>query len=281
MLSVIDDYEKNRNFIGKDSAFVSLNVTLTELRDFLDQLGYLTLGRDTSVLRRIGPVNGNIVLESATRTMESIRVCCLNANFADAYALLRKYRDDLLYYAYLLAVADNSDLIQAVEVEELNEDEKNIWDWVHNKQKDLHIGSVLKCIASLPSVRKAVQEFKLRDSFEIIAKKLNNYVHSNGYMFYNESYDRLVMKQKVEEMCSEFSEVAVFITVVFIFLAILIKPSLIMSTDYLDSLDFGDIPPEGSQYWVAPFVSSFLNKYKSVLDEKWVVYLKESTKMQI
>lgn len=281
MLSVIDDYEKNRNFIGKDSAFISLNVTLTGLRDFLDQLGYLTFGRDTSVLRRIGHVNGNIVLESATRTMESIRFCCLNANFADAYALLRKYRDDLFYYVYLLAVADNSDLIQAVDVEALNEDERNIWDWVHNKQKDLHIGSVLKCIASIPSVRKAVQEFKLRDSFEKIAEKLNNYVHSNGYLFYNESYDRLVMKQKVEEMCGEFSEVAVFITVAFIFLAILIKPSLIMSTDYLDSLDFGDMPPEGSQYWVAPFVSGFLNKYKSVLDEKWVVYLKESTEMQI
>ena len=73
------------------------------------------------------------------------------ANFADAYSLLRKYRDDLFYYVYFFTVADNSDLTQYVDVQQLNEDEMNIWDWVHNKQKDLRIGSVLKCIASHPS----------------------------------------------------------------------------------------------------------------------------------
>ena len=107
MFSSIDEFEKNRNAISKNQDFIDLDETLTELRDFLSELGYLAFGRDISVLRRIGPVNGNIILDSATRTMESIRYCCLNANFADAYSLLRKYRDDLLYYLYLFAVADN------------------------------------------------------------------------------------------------------------------------------------------------------------------------------
>ncbi len=281
MFSSADEFEKNRNYISKNQEFIHLNETLTELRDFLNELGYLAFGRDMSVLRRIGPVNGNIVLESATRTMESIRYCCLNANFADAYSLLRKYRDDLFYYVYLFTVADNSDLTQAVDVDQLNEDEKNIWDWVHNQQKDLHIGSVLKCIASHPSARRAVQQFKLKDSFDKLADKLNNYVHSNGRLFYNESYDRLSVKQKTKEKCDEFAEAAIFITVAFLFLAVLINPLLIMSYDYTDSLDFGDTPPEGSQYWVAPFVSDFLNRHKNVLDEKCDSYLREKTEMQI
>ena len=49
-------------------------------------------------------------------------------------------------YLYLFAVADNSDFTQFVDVDQLNEDEKNIWDWVHNQQKNLHIGSVLRHI---------------------------------------------------------------------------------------------------------------------------------------
>ena len=126
MFSSIDEFEKNRNAISKNQDFIDLDETLTELRDFLSELGYLAFGRDISVLRRIGPVNGNIILDSATRTMESIRYCCLNANFADAYSLLRKYRDDLFYYLYLFTVADNSDLTQVVDVNRLNEDEKNI-----------------------------------------------------------------------------------------------------------------------------------------------------------
>lgn len=281
MFSSIDEFEKNRNAISKNQDFIDLDETLTELRDFLSELGYLAFGRDISALRRIGPVNGNIILDSATRTMESIRYCCLNANFADAYSLLRKYRDDLLYYLYLFAVADNSDFTQFVDVDQLNEDEKNIWDWVHNQQKDLHIGAVLKCIASHPATQSVVQKFRLKGSFDRLADKLNNYVHSNGRLYYNESYDRLALKQEMKKKCDEFSEAAIFITETFLFLAVLINPLLIMSYDYTDSLDFGDTPPEGSQYWVAPFVSEFLNKHKNVLDENCDSYLREKTEMRV
>lgn len=281
MFSSMDEFEKNRNAISKNQDFIDLDETLTELRDFLSELGYLAFGRDISVIRRIGPVNGNIILDSATRTMESIRYCCLNANFADAYSLLRKYRDDLFYYLYLFTVADNSDLTQVVDVNRLNEDEKNILDWVHNQQKDLHIGSVLKCIASHPSTKGAIQKFRLKDSFDKLADKLNNYVHSNGSRFYNESYGKLDVYKKTKQKCDEFSEAAIFITVAFLFLEVLINPLLIMSYDYTDSLDSGGTPLEGSQYWVAPFVSDFLNKHKNVLDESCDSYLREKTEMQI
>lgn len=158
MFPSVDEFEKNRNGISKNQDFIRLDGMLTELRDFLNKLGYLTFGRDMSVLRRIGPVYGNIILDSATRTIESIRYCCQNANFADVYSLLRKYRDDLFYYVYLFTVADNSDLTQFADVNQLNKDEKNIWDWVHNQQRDLHIGAVLKCIASHTSTQSAVRK---------------------------------------------------------------------------------------------------------------------------
>ena len=54
-----------------------------------------------------------------------------------------------------------------------------------------------------------------------------------------------------------------------------------MSSDYTDYLDAGDTPPDGSQYWVAPFVSDFLNNHKNVLDDKCDSYLREKTGMQI
>ena len=54
-----------------------------------------------------------------------------------------------------------------------------------------------------------------------------------------------------------------------------------MSYDYTDYLDCGDVPPEGSQYWAAPFASQFFEKYKNVLDENIINYLRENTEMQI
>ena len=274
-------FEKNRNDVSREPDFNRLLEILTEIRDFLNELGYLSMGRDMSILRRTGVVNSSIILDSATRTMESIRYCCMNANFADAYSLLRKFRDDLFYYVYLFAVADNSVFTQFAEIDDLSIDEKNIWDWVHNKQNDLHIGSVLKYIASHPKAKTAVQKYNLKDSFDKLAEKLNNYVHSNGYLFYNEPFNWLIQRKKVKEKCDEFSEAAVFITVSFLFLVVLIRPLLIMSCDYTDYLDVGAVPPENSQYWVAPFVSDFLSKYKHVLDENCDNYLKEKTGMQI
>ncbi len=281
MFTSTNEFEKNRHDVSREPDFNRLLEILTEIRDFLNELGYLSIGRDMSILRRTGVVSNSIILDSATKTMESIRYCCMNANFADAYSLLRKFRDDLFYYVYLFAVADNSDFTQFAEVGDLNVDEKNVWDWVHNQQNDLHIGSVLKCIASHPAAKIAVREYHLKDSFDKLADRLNNYVHSNGYLFYNESFNMLLQRKKVKEKCDEFGEAAIFITISFLFLVVLIRPLLIMSSDYTDYLDVGAAPPEDAQYWVAPFVSDFLCKYKFVLDENCDNYLKKKTGMQI
>lgn len=41
------------------------------------------MGRDMSILRKAGVVSNSIILDSATRTMESIRYCRMNVNFAE------------------------------------------------------------------------------------------------------------------------------------------------------------------------------------------------------
>ena len=114
MFLPINEFELNRNGVSLNQDFIALIDLLTQIRDFLSELGYLAFGRDMPVFRQTGAVNGNIILDSATRTMESIRFCCMNVNFADAYSLLRKYRDDLFYYVYLFTVADNSDFTKYV-----------------------------------------------------------------------------------------------------------------------------------------------------------------------
>lgn len=276
-----DEFEVNREKTCRNQDIVNVLDIVVEVRDFINKLGFLASGKDFLMLNAVGVINGNIILNSAAKTMESIRYCCMNSNFADAYTLLRKLRDDLFYYVYLFAVADQSDFTKLAYTDELNKDEKNVWNWVHNQQKNLHIGTVLKCIASNSYAKEAVEKFNLKDSFDKLADKLNNYVHSNGYLFYNESLDRLAMTKKTKEMCNEFSETVIFVTVTFLFLVVLIRPLLIMSDDYTDYLEFNDTPPKNSQYWVAPFVSDFLCKYKRILDENCEKYLREKTGMQI
>lgn len=67
----------------------------------------------------------------------------------------------------------------------------------------------------------------------------------------------------------------------FLMVLIVIRPGLIMAEDYIDYLDCGDNPPDGSQYWVAQFVSEFVSKHKGILDEKCDEYLRKVSGMQL
>ncbi|HAT4339443.1 TPA: hypothetical protein I9094_001708 [Clostridium perfringens] len=54
-----------------------------------------------------------------------------------------------------------------------------------------------------------------------------------------------------------------------------------MSTDYVDSLEIGLNPQEGSQYWVAPFITEYINKKMILISDEWKKYLKSKVSMEI
>ena len=277
-----DEFEKNRQDVQKEKLFENLFLTITEVRDFIDDLGYLSFGRDIDIIAMKQFINANIVLDSTARTVESIRYCCLNSNFADAYTLLRKYRDDLFYYLYLLAVAKNNTSNDFRNVNfKIDINEKHILDWINNKQKNLHIKFVLKYLASLPELKKAILKFDLQKSFDELSNNLNNYVHSNGIIFYNRSCSVIKTYSRLDVECKNFSKAIIYISMTFVFLLALMRPLSIMSYDYFDYLDCNQVPPDNLRYWVAPFISKFFSKYADVLGGDSINYLRKETKMEI
>ena len=167
-----------------------------------------------------------------------------------------------------------------VELKDLGKDERNIYDWIRNQQNDVYIGAIFKAIAS-SSAGEAIKKYKLKDAFDKLALKLNNFVHSNGQLYYNFSYQRMDTHSNISKYCKEFGETITYITMSFLMVLVLIRPGLIMSEDYIDYLDCGDTPPDGSQYWVASFVSEYVSRHKGILDEKFDEYLRSVTGMQI
>lgn len=276
-----DDFSLNRKRAGKDENLSKLINDVAETRDFFVNLKELSFGRDLKYFRFVGVINCNELLDSISRTLESIRFCCMNTSFADAYSLLRKYRDDLFYYLYLYVVANNQDLLKELELSNASKHEKNIYDWSRNCQKNLSIGDVLSYIATDERVKSASKEYKLEESLQNIRVTLNNYVHSNGYDYYNESYWKMSLNNSVKNQCDEFEKTLNYITVVFLFLLILISPLSVMAEDYVDYLDCGIEAPEGSQYWVAAFVVDYFAKHKNVLDVQCDRYLRTETGMQL
>lgn len=266
----------NQQMIAQDNECQKGIDKMHDVEKFLSDFGLLSFGRDI-VLCGEYTFSLQMILTASELTAGSIISCCESGCMADAYSLVRKYRDDLFFYLYIV-VYDSSNKLdgKSLAVEQMQE---NIERWIKNDLDNLHIGTVLQAIGQSSQARNAVQKYKLRSYFDTLNKKLNDYVHSNGVAFYNRNfnvYQGSALQKQLEALLNDMR----FITITFLFLLTLCSPLSIMSTDYVDCLDCVITPPDGSLYWVAPFVIDFFNRNIDLIDESCLEYLQDNTPME-
>lgn len=183
----------------------------------------------------------------------------------------------MFFYLYVLVYDSNFKL--GNNSPEYNKIESTICSWLRNELKNFKISQVLQAITKSDHLKEPIIKYDLKSSFNEIGKRLNNYVHGNGYKYYN----RNIVSYKDGELIANLKELvesAKYITVVFLFLMILCSPHYAMSTDYVDCLDMNETPPEGSQYWIAPFIQNFIKNNIKLIDSNCLDYLKNNTPMQ-
>lgn len=258
----------NRKNMACNKEWGDIIESMAQIEEFIDDFCILIFGRDNIICKQYVFAMQNI-LRSSKMTLETIKDCCKCFCMADANTLLRKYRDDLFFCLYLIVYDANRKLKF---LENHKRMECNIEKWCVNSLTNLNIGEVLKDIGASPDVKSAVKEYKLQESFKEIGDKLNDYVHGNGYDCYNKNIC-LCKRKEVSEQLNEVLYHEKYITVTFLFLLILCSPLFVMATDYVDFLENGQIPPENSQYWVAPFVKDFLKNNIALIDENCYRYL--------
>lgn len=279
---VFDEYNEdsvrcmNHRIIAEDAECLQAISELRSIESFLNEFGFLSCGRDFTFCGGYS-ISLQMVLTSCELTAGSIVSCCEDGCMADAYSLLRKYRDDLFFYLYL-AIFDANNKLDDVS-SAIDKMGSNIERWVNNTLCDLPIGTVLKEIGQAPQVKEAVQKYDLKSYFCTIGDRLNNYVHSNGVLFYNRNVNAYQGNCLPVQMRGLLKDMR-FITTAFLFLLTLCSPLSIMSTDYMDFLECNMTPPEGSQYWVAPFVTDFFKDNLDQIDKSCMQYLQDNTLME-
>lgn len=268
--------DSNRCFIQQNPDFVKEIQKIRDLEKFLSDFGFLTFGRDL-VFHGKTVFSLQKIIVSLELTAGNIASCCEHGCMADANTLLRKFRDDAFFYVYVAAFYAHS---HDGDVEETAKMKKQIDRWISNEQKDLHIGEVFTSLAKIPEIRRAVGKYGLKEFLDKIGKRLNNYVHSNGVLFYNENLIPDQGEGFLEHLEASVQDIR-FIATSFMFLLALCSPFYIMAHDYIDYLDCGDDPPEEAQNWAAPFVVDFFRKNKELIDPGCVRYLAEETGMKL
>lgn len=232
------------------------------------------------------PINGKIRygnfsvnLYSAQSTLMSVGFCIGAGHFSDAFCLLRKLRDDLMQYLFIINFDQNS---KGKGKENIATDSfvENIISLYSNYMNQFSISKEGQAIEAwlLNNLNRESRkvfgaskykealvdneniEFMHNTYLESIWSKtdriLNDYVHSNGLKYLQDNY--FVMDKKL--MRDQVIEVAYNIFSLFISYLSIIDARALASSDYLDSLEMGEQPIEGSQYYVMPIITDYMKR---------------------
>lgn len=245
---------------------------------------------------------------SVMNTLVSIDFCADRAYFSDAFTLARKYRDDLMQYVYLLNVVsrirglsdeelnkyditDEQSLMKMIETEiallvsgeTKNKEQKAVEAWfykeletdTHSKdRKDYFDTSKYKShLENSNDKLKHVMSSYFENIWRTVDRKLNNYVHGNSVNYISVNYVRNIESSTIH---NELIEVMKNITSIFLSALAMVDATQMRSTDYLDALELGEKPIEGSQYWVAPCIAEYMEKNFPEIDKGLLQYIEEN-----
>ena len=241
---------------------------------------------------------------SICKTLETIDFCCNRDAYSDAYTLLRKCRDDLMQYLFVLNVIQNKHGLTDEEAEKFNINSESMMKmieldvsilvsgerktdaelamekWIYNvlessennkDRKQFFDTSKYKSylVSNNEKVKYIFDNF-LVDKWLREDRKLNNSVHANGIRFVTDNY---IYQNKKEDKDKELIETLQNITDIFLSLLSVIDSIKFHSSDYLDALEMDMEPQEGSQYWVCPIIVEYMNDR---FDKKLLQYIQDN-----
>lgn len=192
------------------------------------------------------------IYSSIENTLLSINDVLIHDRLNDAYQLLRGYYDAVIIDIYSTLFIENNIKINKMEIEEIDK-------WVKGKAILPSFKNMIKYINNEQSV-KHISETLLKDEcYKHIRTRCDDHIHYNlyQYLLMNISQMQLEIPNKYyEEVLNDLDD----IFILHFAYTFTINPSYMMSSDYIDSLDVGIQPEEGTQYLVAPFVQEVFDK---------------------
>lgn len=220
------------------------------------------------------------LLTSSNKTLLSIANVLKLGNIADAFMLIRKYRDNLFFFLdmYISRKRDVSDSGRYEQYGRL---------WVKNVlERRYTFWKSFKIIINNEVFKEFNIKFDIEKRFWDINSVLNKNTHSSGIGYLNYRYGAYYFKYKEniqdEFICKQGKEIVdmiYFICLIFYSLMAIENPCVIASNDYVDAIDLGLKSPEGSQYFVSPVFEELFKIGDNIIGRGFVDFISNYTGM--
>lgn len=195
---------------------------------------------------------GSVIFSAIANRLKTVNFAVSNGFISDAYVLMRMIYEDIFTFIYLqVRMGDGRG-------------DEGIRQWIRGKKK-LHSLNVKQLLAFLASNNGDIKTcFDLLDvsgKYVAIKSYCNDYVHNNRLTNLILNTGCVTDGKAHYERLSEYLEALKCL----LFSAIcILKPHYASSSDYMDHAELGLSPPDGCQYWVAPFMQEEFDRlYRS------------------
>jgi hypothetical protein len=221
-----------------------MNKLLKIIRDSIDFYDGVSESISGMIDTRFSLLNvGSIIFSSIKNRLKTLRFAVRNGFISDAYVLIRMICEDIFTYIYLeVKLGDGRG-------------DNDIKQWIEGKKK-LHSLNINQLILFLTHNSNDIKAcFDLLDvsgKYKDIKSYCNDYVHNNklsNLILNADGFDKVG--------AGHYDRMSAYLTALnsLLFASIsILKPYYASSSDYMDHLELDLSPPDGSQYWVAPFM---------------------------
>lgn len=218
------------------------------------------------------------VYSAMAGTLRSTRDVIRAGRINDGYALLRRFYDCAIINTYSnLYLKDHFSTVaptpESLIVRHVN-------DWLHGKQRLPEyrvISNYVRTSARLAEINRLLY----RDvRYKSIRDRCNDHMHYNFFNHVMLNNGEVYLAQRVsviDQVMRDLRDIfALHLAYIFT-----VNDHYMMSSDHMDYLECGQTPPDGSQYWVAPYVQKVFDSFLSADRPDLSEAVKAGTKMQL
>lgn len=205
-------------------------------------------------------------------TIESIKMLLENKKINDANALLRKLYDSMIVNLYVIIYLEKNFNIESMVVEKIN-------DWVNGKKSLPKVVEMLNYINEYQPTNEIYQILQKDNRYKKIRDRCNDYMHYNSFSTYLINDNELYIKRK--QFLDIFWADIVDIFVFHFALLFSVKPNYMMASDYMDSLEAGQTPEDGAEYFVAEYIQDVFDSIIKIKRPDIAKSIVEKTSMKL
>lgn len=187
-------------------------------------------------------------------TLESIRLSLKSGMITDAYALARKYYDDVLAEIYIdVTRKDKYDWQKSFIVEDVDK-------WLRDSLWMPSIKGMKKAFKESPSTKDLYPFFAWEGCLKKNRVFLDDCVHGSRYRGMLLNCPTIAIGYREKQLDGVSIVLKQFFTLHLAFIFYL-NGEYLMASDYIDCLDMNETPPKGSESWISPYAQEAFDRY--------------------